>query len=152
MPQWPSSAIETAMRFKMTALIWRYYSCTMIACLVQWLVHLTAIQEVPGSIPGYNLEIFLEVQGLVRGPPSLVRTTGYLLDILTSYFLIRESNCLPTRSSEIQLRKLKLKLRDKHFANHKAPCTDTASVGLGSSGLQHHGFNLMHSKSGSEFS
>ena len=27
------------------------------------------------------------------------------------------------RSSEIRLRKLKLRLRDKHFANHKAPCT-----------------------------
>ena len=27
------------------------------------------------------------------------------------------------RSSEIQLRKLKLRLRDKRFANHKAPCT-----------------------------
>ena len=26
-------------------------------------------------------------------------------------------------SSEIQLRKLKLRLRDKRFANHKAPCT-----------------------------
>ena len=37
---------------------------------------LTAIQEVPGLIPGYTLEIFLEVYGLERGPPSLVRTTG----------------------------------------------------------------------------
>ena len=27
------------------------------------------------------------------------------------------------RSSEIRLRKLKLRLRDKRFANHKAPCT-----------------------------
>ena len=31
------------------------------ACLVQWLARLTVIQEVPGSIPGYTLEIFLEV-------------------------------------------------------------------------------------------
>ena len=27
------------------------------------------------------------------------------------------------RSSEIRLRKLKLRMRDKRFANHKAPCT-----------------------------
>ena len=80
----------------------------MTSCLVQWLACLTAIQEVPGSIPGYTLEIFLEVQSLERGPPSLVRTIGQLLDM---------------RSSEIQLRKLKLRLRDKRFANHKAPCT-----------------------------
>ena len=31
------------------------------ACLVQWLARLSAIQAVPGSIPGYTLEIFLEV-------------------------------------------------------------------------------------------
>ena len=30
---------------------------------------------------------------------------------------------LDMRSSKIQLRKLKLRLRDKRFANHKAPCT-----------------------------
>ena len=77
-------------------------------CLVQWLACLTAIQEVPGSIPGYILETFLKVQGLERGVPSLVRTIGQLLDM---------------RSSEIWLRKLKLRLRDKCFANHKAPCT-----------------------------
>ena len=29
--------------------------------LVWWLARQTAIQEVPGSIPGYTLEIFLEV-------------------------------------------------------------------------------------------
>ena len=80
----------------------------LTTCLVQWLACLTAIQEVPGSIPGYILEIFLEVQGLERGPPSLVRRIGQLLDM---------------RSSEIRLRKLKLRLRDKRFANHKAPCT-----------------------------
>ena len=33
----------------------------MTACLVQWLARLTAMQEVPGSIPGYTLQIFLEV-------------------------------------------------------------------------------------------
>ena len=76
--------------------------------LVQWLARLTAIQEVQISIPGYTLEIFLEVQGLERGPPSPVRAIGYILDM---------------RSSEIRLRKLKLRLRDKRFANHKAPCT-----------------------------
>ena len=74
------------------------------ACLVQWLARLTAIQKVPGSIPGYTLEIFLEVYGLERGPPSLVRTIGQLLDI---------------RISEIRLRKLKLRF----LANHKASCT-----------------------------
>ena len=79
-----------------------------ITCLVQWSARLTAIQEVPGSIPGYTLESFLEVQGLERGPPSLVRTIRQLFDM---------------RSSEIRLRKLKLRLRDKRFANHKAPCT-----------------------------
>ena len=30
-------------------------------CLVYWLARLTAIQEVPGSIPDYTLEIFLEL-------------------------------------------------------------------------------------------
>ena len=78
------------------------------ACLVQWLARLPGIQEVLGSIPCYTLEIYLEVQGMEQGPPSLVRTTGQLLD---------------TRSREIWLRKLKFRLRDKHFANHKAPCT-----------------------------
>ena len=71
-------------------------------------LRLTAIQEVPGSIPGYTLEIFLEVQRLERGPPSLVRTIGQLLDM---------------RRSEIRLRKLTLMLRGKRFANLKAPCT-----------------------------
>ena len=61
----------------------------------------------PGSIPGYTIEIFLEVWILERGSPSLVRTIGQLLDI----------------SSEIRLRKLKLRLRDKRLANHKALCT-----------------------------
>ena len=54
----------------------------------------TIIQEVPGLIPSCTLEI-LEVWGLERGPPSLVRTIGYLLDM---------------RSSEIQLRKLEIKV------------------------------------------
>ena len=40
------------------------------------LARLTAIQEVPGSIPGYTLEIFLGVQDLERGPPSLVSKIG----------------------------------------------------------------------------
>ena len=37
----------------------------------------------------------------------------------------REDNWIATwmRNSEIWLRKLKLRLRDKCFANHKAPCT-----------------------------
>ena len=46
--------------------------------------------------------------GSGTGPPSLVRRTGFLLDMT---------------SSEIRLRKLKLRLRDKLFTNHKAPCT-----------------------------
>ena len=49
---------------------------SMTACLVYWLARLTAVQEVPGSIPGYTPEIFLEVKGLEGGPPSLVRTIG----------------------------------------------------------------------------
>ena len=34
------------------------------------------IHEVPVSIPGYTLEIFLHVESLERGPPSLVSTIG----------------------------------------------------------------------------
>ena len=106
-------------------------SGSVTACLVQWLAHPTAIQEVPGSIPSYTLEIFLEIQGLERGPPSLVRTTGQLLDM---------------RSSEIRLRKLKLRFRDNSLLTtgslyyHLAA---TASVGLGSSEFKRHGFNLI---------
>ena len=33
----------------------------LTAYLVKRLTRLTAIQEVPGSIPGYTVEIFLEV-------------------------------------------------------------------------------------------
>ena len=36
-------------------------SVNMTAFLVWWLAHLTANQAVPVSIPGYTLEIFLEV-------------------------------------------------------------------------------------------
>ena len=75
----------------------------MTTCFVQWLARLTAIQEVPGSIPGYTLEIFLEVQGLERGTPSRARS-------------------FDMRRSEILLRKLKLRLRDKRFANNKVSC------------------------------
>ena len=58
-----------------------------------------------------------------RGPTSFVRTTGLLHDI---------------RSTEIRLRKLKLSLKEKRFANHKAALAAlraaTASVGMCSSG------------------
>ena len=49
-----------------------------ITSTVRLLRHLIVnmIQEVPGSIPGYTLEFFLEVWGLERGPPSLVRPIG----------------------------------------------------------------------------
>ena len=77
-------------------------------CLVQWVAHLAAFQEVSGSITDHTLGIFLEVQGMEQGPPSLVRTIGQLLDM---------------RSSEIWLRKFKLRLRNERFANHRAPCT-----------------------------
>ena len=83
--------------------------------LVQWSARLTAIQEVPGSIPGYTLEIFLEVQGLERGPPSLVRPIGQLLDM---------------RSSEIWLRKLKLRLRDNALLTTKSPVLSSGSQPL----------------------
>ena len=46
----------------------------MTAYLVLWLARLTAIQEVQRSIPDYILDICLYVEGLERGPPSLVRT------------------------------------------------------------------------------
>ena len=36
-------------------------AAVVTACFVQWLARLTAIQEVPGSIPGYTLEFFQEV-------------------------------------------------------------------------------------------
>ena len=87
-----------------------YIIINVTTCLLQWLARLTAVQEVPGSIPGYTLEIFLEVglQGLELSPPSLVRTFRQLLDV---------------RSSEIRLRKLKIRLTDMRFANYKAPCT-----------------------------
>ena len=51
-------------------------------------------------------------QGLEWGPPSLVKIIGQLLHM---------------RSSEIRLRKLKLRLRDKRFANHKTPCLPSGS-------------------------
>ena len=98
----------------------------MTACLIQWLVCLTAIQEVPCSIPSYTLEFFLKVQGLERGPPSLVRIIGQLLDM---------------RSSEIWLKKLKLRLRDDTLLTTRplyCHLVATATVGLGSPGLQCH--------------
>ena len=71
-------------------------------CLVQ-LARLTAVQEVPGSILGYTLEIFLDVQGLERGPPSLVRTTGQLLDsIIIRVFWPRACNSLQTQEPRLQ--------------------------------------------------
>ena len=39
-----------------------FINVTLTTCLVWWLARLTVIQEVPGSIPGYTLEIFLEVK------------------------------------------------------------------------------------------
>ena len=38
-------------------LVLEYYT----VCLVYWSPRLSVIQEVPGSIPGYTLDIFLEV-------------------------------------------------------------------------------------------
>ena len=58
--------------------------------------------------PAEPQNFFLEVQVLERDPPSLVRTIGQLPNM---------------KSREIRLRKLKLRLMDKRFANHKAPCT-----------------------------
>ena len=75
-------------------------------CLLQWLAPVTAIQEVPGSIPTIPQNFFLEVQDLERGAPSIMTTIGQLL------YMSR---------SETRLRKLKLRLRDKRFVNHNAP-------------------------------
>ena len=100
----------------------------IIIIMFGMMVSMSVIQEVPGSIPGYTLEIFVEVQGLEWVPPSLVRTIGQLLDM---------------RSSEIRLRKLKLRLRDNALLTTRPPvlpCAATISVGLGSSELLHHGF------------
>ena len=77
----------------------------------------------PGSIPGYTLEIFLEVQDLEQGSLSLVRTIGYLLHMT---------------SSEIRLRKLNLGLRDNALLTTRplyCYLAETASVGLGTSEL-----------------
>ena len=85
--------------------------------------------QLPSKISGYTLEIFLEAQGLERGLPCLVRTIGWLFDMI---------------NREIRLRKLKLRLRDKRFANHKAPCTVIWQQPLQSvlalRGLQRHEF------------
>ena len=51
-----------------------FYMLLVISIIVYY--SLTAIQEATGLIPGYTLEIFLEVSGLERSLPSLVRTTG----------------------------------------------------------------------------
>ena len=90
----------------------QFHMYTETACLVQWLARLITIQEVSGSIPGYTLEIFLEVQGLERGSPSLVRPIGQLYDM---------------RSSEIRLRKLKLRLRDNALLTTKSPVLPSGS-------------------------
>ena len=45
----------------MSTRMFPFYHVT--TCLVWWLARLIAIQEVPGSIPGYTLEIFLKVWG-----------------------------------------------------------------------------------------
>ena len=58
------------------------------------------------TIPSYTLEIFLEAQVLERDPPSLVRTIGQLLGM---------------KSSEIRLRKLKLRLRDNALLTTRPP-------------------------------
>ena len=84
----------------------------MTACLVQWLARLFTIQEVPGSIPGYTLEILLEVLGLERGPPSFMRPIGQPLNM---------------RSSEIRLRKQKLKLRDNALLTTMSPVLPSGS-------------------------
>ena len=89
-----------------------YSRFNLTTCLVQWLSRLTAIQEVPGSIPGYTLVIFLEAQGLERGPPSLLRPIGQLLEM---------------RSSEIRLRKLKLRLRDSALLTTRPPVLRSGS-------------------------
>ena len=100
--------------------------------VVQWLACLTTIPEVLGPISSCTLEIFLEISDLELGLLTLMRTIVQQLDM---------------RSSEIRLRKLKLRLRVKHFANHKAPMScclaATASVSFGSLELQYHGFNLV---------
>ena len=59
--------------------------------------NLTTIPEVQVPIPGYTQTIFLVIWGVDEDSPSLFRTVRYLLD---------------KRSSEILLRKLKLRLRD----------------------------------------
>ena len=51
------------------------YTEHLIPCFYNLLgivVSMFVIQQVPGSTPGYILEIFLEVQGLEWSPPSLV--------------------------------------------------------------------------------
>ena len=60
----------------------------------------------------YPRHFFLDVQGLERGSPSLVRAIGQLLDM---------------RRSEIWLRKLKLMLRDNALLTTKSPVLPSGS-------------------------
>ena len=80
------------------------------ASVMQWFASQTTIQEVPGSIPGYMLEIFSGNIGSGTGSTQL-----------------REDDWVATwlRNSEIRWRKLKLGLRDNAIDNHKAPSTVT---------------------------
>ena len=63
------------------------------------------------NVPGFDYRLYIRnfsvSTGSGTGPPTLVRTTEWLFD---------------TRSSEIRLSKLKLRLLDICFANHRAPC------------------------------
>ena len=66
--------------------------------------------------PGFDFRLyprnFSEVQGLERGPPSLVRPIGQLVDM---------------RSSETRLRKLKLRLRDNALLTTRPPVLPSGS-------------------------
>ena len=72
------------------------------------MVNMYNFQEVPGSIPSYTLEMFSRSVGSGTGSTQPC-----------------EDNWVATRyeKQRIRLRKMKLRLRDKRFANHKAPCT-----------------------------
>ena len=86
-------------------------SLSRCTSLVWWLACLTAIQEVPGLIPSYTLQFFLEVwvwNGVY--PASWCRLGSYCL-----------------RSSKTLIRKLKLRLRDKVLLTTRPPALPAGS-------------------------
>ena len=84
----------------------------MTAPSVQWLSSIINIQEVPGTISGHTLEIFMIVQSMEWSTLSFVRIIEQLLFM---------------RSSEIWLRKLTLRLWDNALLTTRPPVLPSSS-------------------------